>query len=404
MAIKSQKNQKIMVVVISILLAFFLWLYVMGEKNPVQSKQINDVPVSLTNMELVAKSNLAVSPEQSFAIDINVTGRAFDISKISASDIKIEADLGGSIKKGYNNIPIKITCSQKGINVVSKSGLSYISVKLDVLAEKLVPVIVNVRGNVKDGYGYTKPLVRPSEVKVSGPAEYVDTVFATVGEINISGNYTNISGSISLIPQDKNGTPVSHINISPKYVDATVSIKPSKEVPVKVNTYGAVGTGKILSDISPQVKSVVIIGDSKYLDKINVINTTALDLSKITNSSTIPLALNVPIGVNVVDGVDSINVDITVENKVEKVMSLPIIINNQSTDFDYNMPQQVVTVKITGPSNIINTLSEKNVNAFVEVGGFTEGSYTVPITINQIDGVDVSSLTPDSVTVQIIKK
>jgi len=404
MAIKSEKNQKMMVVMISILLAFFLWLYVMGEKNPVQNKPITDVPITLTNLELVAQSNLALVPEQNFTLDLIVTGRAFDISKVTASDIKINADMGVSLKRGYNNIPIKIICSQKGVNVVSKNGLSYIKIKLDELAEKTVPVVVNIRGNVKDGYGYTKPLVRPSEVKVSGPTDYVDTVFTAVGEINISGNYTNISGSISLIPQDKNGIPVSHINISPKYVDATVSIKPSKEVPVKVNTYGTIANGKILGDIKAQLKSLVVIGDSKYLDKINEISTTALDLSKITNSCTIPLALNVPMGVNVVDGVDSINVDITVENKVEKTMNLPLTINNQSDNYDYNMLQQVVSVKLTGAANIINGLNEKNLNAFLDVGGFTEGSYTVPVTLNQIDSVEVSAITPENVTVVITKK
>lgn len=404
MAIKSQKNQKIMVVMISILLSFFLWLYVMGEKNPIQTKAIADVPVTLTNVESITQSNLILVPNQSFNMDLNITGRAFDISKITMSDIKVEADMSGSLKKGSNNIPVKFITSQKGITITNKNGLPYINVKMDELIEKMVPVIVNIRGNVKDGYGYTKPLVRPSIVKVSGPADYVKTALSALGEIKISGNYTNTSGSIPVIPQDKNGDPVSHINVTPKYVDATVSIKPSKEVPVKINTYGIIGNGKILMNIKSQVDRVVIIGDQKYLNKINEINTTALDLSKIVNSTTTQLALNIPMGVNVIDGVNSINVVLTVENKVEKVFNLPITIINESSDYSYTMPQQVVSVRMDGPESIMNTLNDKSIDAIIDVGGLSEGSYTIPITTSQIDGVEIKTITPASANIEVISK
>lgn len=404
MAIKSQKNQKIMVVMISILLAFFLWLYVMGEKNPILTKVIPNVQVSIMNSEEITKADLALVPNQKFRMDVNVTGRTFDISKISSADIKIEADMKESLKKGNNEIPINIITSQKGVVITGKNGSQHLNVKLDTLEQKNVPVKVDIRGNVKDGYGYTSPLIRPEMVKISGPSDYVDMVFSVVGEINVSGNSSNISRSILMTPQDKNGIPVAHINISPKYVEATVSIKPSKEVPIKVNTYGLIGTGKILKRIKPQVSSILIIGDYNYLNKINEINTTSLDLSKITNSATIQLALNLPIGVSVVGGINSVNVDLTLENKTEKVINLTIAENNSNTDYDYILSADTVSAVLDGPESIMKALNEKSVNAFIDVSGFTEGSYNVPITISPIDGVEIKTLTPDKVDVQITKK
>lgn len=404
MAIKSEKNQKMMVVMISILLAFFLWLYVMGEKNPVQTKVLTDVPVTLTNTDTIAKNNLSLVPDQAFLVDLNVTGRAFDISKLTTADIKVEANMDVNLKNGNNSIPIKINYAQRGISITNRKGSLFINVKLDDFSEKTVPVIVNVKGSVKDGFGYTRPIVRPSEVKISGPEEYVTKVLSVTGEITINGNYSNISGSIAVDPRDKDGTIIQNVNINPQYVDATVSIKPSKEVPIKINTYGDVGNGKVLKDIKSKISNIIIVGDKKYLDNISEINTTAFDLSKVTDSTTIHLALNLPMGVSTADGINSINVDLTVENKVEKVLDLPVNINSKSADYNYNLPYQNVNVRLAGPESIINAINDRNISAFVNVSGFTEGNYSLPVTISQIDGVEVVTLTPDKIDVEILKK
>lgn len=405
MAVKSEKYQKLMVMFISVLLAFFLWLYVMGEKNPIQTKVITDVPVTLTNIDSLSNENLTLAtPKEKFLVDLNVTGRAFDISKVSASDIEVDADMSGSVKKGNNHIPIIIKNSLKGIDITTKNGLSYINIKLDTIAEKLVPVVINVKGNVKAGFGYTKPLLRPDKVLVSGPAYSIGRINACVGDISISENYTGINSSITLHPEDKNGNEVNDISISPRIVDATVFIKPSKEVPLKISTYGSVEGNKVIKDIKPQANTIMILGDQKYLDKTNEINTVALDLSHINSSTTMNLALNLPVGISTLNGVDSINVSLTVENKLEKNIELPIVINNMDPNYNYNIAARTAIVTLAGPESIINTINDKSASAYINVNGFAEGSYSLPITISQIDGVEVKNLNPDRIDIEITKK
>lgn len=404
MGVRSEKIQKVVLVILSILLAFFLWLYVMGEKNPIQNKDLMNVPVVLTNVDAITQANLVQIPDQTFNVDLTLSGRAFDLSKITTNDIKVIADMSIGLKKGTNNVPIKIIYPQSRISVIPKNKSSFITVKLDALAEKTVPVIINTVGNVKEGYGYTKPVSRPAEVLVSGPSNYVDSVFAASGSINISGNHTLISNSISVIPQDKNGVPVSHINLSPTYIDATVSIKPSKEVPIKIDTYGVVGSGKILKNIKPQLDRLVIIGDNKYLSRINEINTNALDLSKITNSITVQLPLNLPLGVASVDNVSDVKVDIILENKVEKTISYGITLKNKSQDYDYNLSTDYINATLSGPQSIMNTIDATSISPTIDVAKLTEGMQTMPVEVGQIDGIDIKSVTPADIQVDITKK
>lgn len=404
MVIKSEKNKEIMVIVISILIAFLLWLYVMGEKNPMQTKIITDVPVVLTNSEVITQSNFALIPNQSFTVDLSATGRVMDISKLSPADIKVEADMSGYLKKGTNNIPIKIKSSAKGISVTGKNEISYINVRLDALAEKTVPVIVNVGGNVADGYGYNRPFVRPTEIKITGPATFVESISAVTGQIKIGGNYSNVSGSIPLTPQDKNGAPVLNVNVVPKYADVTVAIKPLREVPIKINTLSSIGSGKILMEIKSQLDKISIIGDKKYIDTISEIGTKPLNLSKVNASSTVKLFLNVPKGISIVGDVNSINVDLIVENKTEKVINIPISTLNENPDFNYIMNIDKVSANVVGASSIINTIDDTSFTATIDMSGFSDGTYILPITLSKIEGADIKTYSPDKVTVLINKK
>lgn len=404
MAIRTQNSQKIMVMVISVLLAFLLWLYVMGEKNPIQSKTIVDIPVKLVNTEAITKNNLVLFPNQKFAIDVQITGRAFEISKLTANDIKLEAQLTDQNKKGNNKVYIRFNKIQKKATIVAQKGQEYINVRIDKLVEKKVPVAVNVRGNVKAGYAYLKPIPRPTEVVISGPGSYVNEVLAAVGQISVNGNYANVSGSISLKPEDKNGKLVSNVNVVPTYIDTTVSIKPFKEVPIKISTYGIVDANKIIRSIKPQVERILLVGEHKYIDKLNEIKTTEVDLSQITKTTTMQLALDLPLGVEVIDDLNRINTVIIVENRVDKIMTLTPPIINKDSAYHYIISDEKISVILSGPESVMNTLNEKSVETYIDLNGYLEGTYEVPIIVNPIKDVEVRNISPLKTTVDITKK
>ncbi|MEG0480625.1 MAG: hypothetical protein RR539_06455, partial [Clostridium sp.] len=57
-------NQKVAAIAISIFLALLLWIYVMGEQNPVQTRSVDNVRVSLENTENITRNNLVLLPRQ----------------------------------------------------------------------------------------------------------------------------------------------------------------------------------------------------------------------------------------------------------------------------------------------------------------------------------------------------
>ncbi|SKA79403.1 YbbR domain-containing protein [Caloramator quimbayensis] len=397
-------KEQVMAITASLFIAFILWLYVMGEKNPVQTKVIQNIEVNLTNIENIEESNLALLPNQSFTVDLTVTGRALDVFNVKPEDFRIEADMGGYLKKGDNNIPIEVKSAPKGVQVVNKNGYTYVKVKLDQLVEKSVSINISITGNTKAGYGYVQPVIRPTEALVSGAAAYVNSVASAFGQIDLNSSETDITSSIPIKALDNEGKVVQNITIEPKYIDVFIPIKPSKTVPVIVKTKGSLAKNKILKYAKPKLNTIMILGDTNLLNKINAISTIEFDLSDIKESATKDVPLSIPKGIETYAGTKSINVDFAVENKVENTINIPITFENKNDNYNYNTEKDYVTITIEGAESRINEINQNDISAFIDLKDLSEGTYQLPIKLQLPSDVEIKSQSFEKISVSVQKK
>lgn len=397
-------KEQIMAIIASLFIAFVLWLYVMGEKNPIQTKVIQNVEVNLVNTENIEQSNLALMPNQNFTVDLTVTGRALDVYNAKPEDFRLEADMGGYLKKGDNNIPVEVKSTPKGVQVVNKNGYASIKVKLDLLVEKTVPITINITGSTKAGYGYVKPVIRPTEALISGASTYVNSVTSAYGQIDISNAQSDITSSIPIKVLDKEGRIVQNVTVEPKFIDVFVPVKLSKTVPVVVKTKGELPKDKVLKAIKSSNETLMILGDANILKKINSISTVEIELSNITSSVTKDVPLNIPKDIDVFGGIKSINVDFIVENKVEKTIRVPIEFINKNNDYTYSFEKEYVEVTFSGAESIMKEIGQEDFNVSVDLKDLGEGTYNLPIKLQSPSYIQVKSQNIEKVLVTIQKK
>jgi YbbR domain-containing protein len=225
-----------------------------------------------------------------------------------------------------------------------------------------------------------------------------------VGSIDISNSSANVTGSIPVRAFDSDNNAVSNVKIEPKYIDVTVPVKLSKEVPIVVKTTGRIADGKAIKNIKPEVESVIIIGDKKYLDKIKQIETTAFDISTLAATSSKSLMLNIPTNISIFNDIRSINVDFMVENIIEKTIDVSISLVNENTSYNYSLSNTVIPVTVSGLESIVNSENISGVTASVDLLGFEEGSHNLTVKINLPDGLEIKGNPNDKVTVNITKK
>jgi len=91
-----QSAEKTVVMIISLVIALFLWGYVIGKVNPLDTVTISDVPVQVLNSESLSDRGLALSGGASYTVSVSIEGTRADISKITASDIVATAEEQGN--------------------------------------------------------------------------------------------------------------------------------------------------------------------------------------------------------------------------------------------------------------------------------------------------------------------
>lgn len=402
-----KSRQEIMAIIGCVLLAFVMWVYAMTDKNPSVPKKIDNIPVQLVNIEALEQYNLALVPEQNFTVSLDIKGKALDVYSADPADFTIVADLNNAayLKKGENNIQVEIKGTPNGIQLENPTGIPYyIKVKLEALDTKSVEVKINLTGNVKEGFGYLKPVPKPTEVVVRGPESYVNLVNSITGQVDISGKSGDVNASIAIRPVDKDGKEVKYVSLESQVVDVSVPVKPAKEVDVVVKTTGNITGNKVLKRINQSVDRVIIIGDRKYLDKVKEIETEPYDISKIKSTFTDTLTLNLPEGIGVFNDMNTVTAEFLVEDAIEETIKVPINIINTRDEYNYSTSVPDINITVRGAESIINTLDTSSISATLDVNNLDEGQHNAELVVNIPNGISIVKRVPDKVSITIKKQ
>ncbi|KRQ87177.1 YbbR-like protein [Caloramator mitchellensis] len=399
-----KNKQEIIYMILSVFIALILWVYVMGEQNPTQARLIEGIPVYFINLDALEQNNLTILPNQKFTVNLQISGRAMDVYKVKAEDFRVEADMSGFLKKGYNNIPVEVKTVPKGVKVVYDKGNPYIRVKVDGLIEKTVPVNSIIAGNLKEGYAYSMPVLKPNEILIRGPETYVFKASNALVNIDVTNRDNDLSASLPIKIVDSYGDNVQYINYEPKYVDVSLPIKKSKDVDVIIRTKGELPDSKILNYISSKTPKITILGDESLIDRINSIETEPIDLSKIYTSIFKEVPLIIPEGIYTKENKKSITVDISVENKIEKNLTVDLILENGKDEFNYSLSKNSVILTIYGAESVVNSINSNDISAIIDVAEKEEGEITLPIKINLPRDIKLKKISQETVLVKITKK
>jgi YbbR domain-containing protein len=397
-------RQQVTIMILALLAAFIMWVYITNSENPQKSKTIYNVQVNLINQDNIQQSGLALLPDQTFTVSIKIVGSASDVNSITASDFTVSADMNTELVSGENKIYVKLQQTPRNVKVDTDKEKLYVTVQLDALKEKQVPVSIDVKGTPESGYENAGSTVKPEKVLVSGPAKYVDSVISASGKVDITGASSDVTLSTAVKALDKDGKEVSNVTVNPQSVTATVSIKASKTVDVSIKIIGSSPDGITITSMTANPNTVTIIGDEKVLSKITRIETQAIDISKISQNQYVDAALNLPEGVKVVNNAAGIRVTFNVENIIEKTLTVNLTSSGGSDRFNYALSSNTVQVTIKGKKSIIEGMEASSLTAVVDVSNLAEGSHDVSVKATAPSGAELGKINPDKITVTVTTK
>lgn len=376
-----------------VIAAFLLWIYTSNDENMVQTYKISNIPVEVINQDYLTQLGLIISPDQELTTSLNISGTAAEIFAVRPSDFKLVADISTyALKKGETKIPINIVKRpNRNINIINDANM-WLTVDLDNYKEKTLPVEVQVKGKVKEGFFNGKPVMNPEDIVISGPEKYVNTVTKVIAEVDIDKLDKNVNAAVPLKAVDNIGNEVQEIKISKNVADVFVPVDKTKQVGVHIRTTGELTGDFILKDIKLLKEKVTIMGDTKVLSGINNLETEPIDLSKVTSKdSKIRVKLIIPENIKLIDGNDIIEAQILLDKVVEKNMTPTIEIRSLGSGLSAELSKENLSLVISGGQTTINAIDLKDIECFVNLENLEAGKYTIPIRIGVPENVNIIS-------------
>ncbi|ADD03157.1 YbbR family protein [Thermoanaerobacter italicus Ab9] len=385
---------------LSLVLAFLLWLYVMGEENPEIPYDINNVPVKLINSDILEKKGLIVLDEKNYTVNVKIKGRRSDVLNIAAQNISAFADLSRVNSKGTNVIPVTVEGLPRNVSLVSINPPE-IKVEIDKIEKTQMPVAVKIIGNVMEGYAMQSAVPTPGEVLVIGPESKVNLIKNVIAGVNVSYKKGDIKISVPVVAVDREGKEVKGVIITPNLVEVYVPVNKSIRVPVVPKIFGKPMEGYMISLINVLPEYVYITGDETVLNTIKSISTKQIDISGKNEPVTESVPFDLPDGVKLVKS--DINAKVYVD--IQKIATKEIAISNidirgaDNKNVVVQNPEIIVTV--SGPESIVDGVTSADFNAYIDVTNLSPGTHSLAVNVTTNLNLQIIKIKPDKVTVNI---
>ncbi len=382
------KNKTLMVL-LSLVIAFGLWAYVVTVEAPESEKTYYNVPVVLDGQNLLAERNLMIVSKQDLKVNLTLSGYRTDLNKLDNTNITLVADLSKIMEPGEHRIHYTVSYpgSQTGtIHTVEKDP-QFIEISVVELSKKEIPVKPTYAGTLPDGYIADRQNVTldHTTVTISGPKDLVDRIDQAKITVNLDGQKSTITQVFPITLCDKDGEPVedvSSITVNVSDVRANVIIRKLKDVPLRLEIIPGGGIDESMITVTMDRDSVTVSGSEAALEDLDEILLGTIDLGELSGNKTQFFEIILPDGVVNVTGISTVLVKVelpTMDIKSFIVTTFEAINVPEGAEIDFKTEQIIVDVR--GPAALLERLRPEDIVAVVDFAGAQPGSATYEATI-----------------------
>lgn len=389
--------------VVSVFFAILLWLFVLNNvDNPFEKKNL-DVGITVLNQASLEEKNLGLNSQlpQTY-VQVEVKGRKDRNLLISAADIEATVDFSTIKDAGEKELPIKVSSKIDGVDVTLIKPKT-LSVHVEKVIQKTIPITVTQSGKMKENYKITKITPQPDNIVVEGVESLVNqaTNAKTVLDVN------NINKSITLkkdykVYTDK-GDEISELG---KNGSVEVTVEVAKEVNVIPTIKGKPAKDYVITGYTTNKDRVLVTGFPEQLDQISDLSTEVVNVENISKNSDIISFIKVPDGIKLVDTQKDITVSVKVEQLKTKDFTVNksaiVLQNTDNTNFTYAVVPDSYKFTLKGLDKDLNSLDISNIKVTVDLTGATEGTVSLPVNII-LPNNDINRSDNNNIDIKIIK-
>ena len=394
----------VVLIIISVGLAFLLWLYVNGSQIDMLTQDINNIPVALTNQDALSEKGLTINTDVKYYVNLRLKGQQAKLASVDASSIKAEVDMKGATSAGVYQPEVTVTGVPNNV-VIDEIKPESLSIEVYEISKRDQKVNVITSGKPVEGLK-----VIAAEAMETVHLEGDNKSLAKVADVSATVDVQNMSEDsirfANVEAYDKNGDVVTGVTCNPSVVETQITLGITKKVELNTpKTKGDVSSGYKITDIKLEPSSVNIGGKADVLKSIDRLDVEAVSVEGAVANVTESSRVTLPSGVIITDGNNEVKVTVSVSQIIEKSFNIDTIENkNLSGDLQVEkISESTVNVKIEGMAEEMNELKPSEIEVYLDLSGKNEGTHTVPITVKTSKG-KVTSVSPSKLKIELTKK
>ncbi len=291
--------------IVSLALAFVIWVYVVNVTTENYEKTFDLIDISLEGTEKLAeRQNMTVFDMEEGKVRITVSGLRSDINSLTAEDFFAYIDVSELTSGGKQSCEVKVNVPNS-VQVVERSPANVVC-NVDVISEKTVPVKAELLSYnlMNSAYRFGDLKTEFDSVTLRGPQTVLDRIEVAKAPIELGNVSSGMEKKVKLVLENAAGDAVDsrYVSFDNEYCAVKIPVEMQKTVAVAADIRTSGVTSAKLS-----CENLVLKGDPTYLEKLDVVY--AVITSETREGDTISVAL--PDGVFTAEGETVVKLTVT---------------------------------------------------------------------------------------------
>ena len=386
----SEKANKILYIILSLLLAVVFWLFVDASQGNQITQDFANVAVEFIGEEDTLPSRgLMLAEGGDATVTVKLRGPRSVISNLRSKDLRVRVNLTdinavGRYSKTYE-LATPDNVNDNDITIERKTP-NTLTVRVTNLYSREIPVTLDVVGSVDEPYVYMpeRRTIEPAAITLSGLQNDVDAVASARVRVDI----TDADGTIrqeyayELLDAEGNVIEDPDIRTSHQRVSVEVPIYMIKTLPLTVKFIESAGSRLANADCELEPSSITVAGDPLSLETLEEISMGEVNLSEHITDYEDDLEIKMPAECENISGTKTTHLSIRyhgLETKMIQVRNIEAVGLSESQHFDRITTS--LNIMLRGPSDDLEQVTEEDIRAVVDLREFTGGTVNVSATI-----------------------
>lgn len=380
-------KRKILTALLSVILAFALWAYVITVEKPEQTETYYNIPVALEGAGILSERGLMLVSGADTTVTMRIYGSRSALNKINSNNITLVADLTKITEAGE----VELTYDYKFPGEVASNALTVQSREPDtvrvVVAERIskdVPVVINYTGEVPDPNMYIvdkeNAVLDYPEVTVVGPDVVIDQIDHVAIDVDLTGRNQSFSETYryTLCDQDGNAVDGTMVTTNVGEVRLELKIQRYKDVRLVVAVTDGGGATQSTSKIVIDPATIRVSGNEQVLAKLTEYNLGTVNLGELTKDTVLTFPITLDEGLTNMTGVTEATVKVSFPDLTTREFSVTDI---QMLNVPEGMHAELVTkalmVSVRGPKDVVSKMTKSDIRVTVDFTDVKVGTATI---------------------------